>query len=80
MAALRGPALSLAHVPLPANPDPWLTLREAAREVRVGYSTLRKAIDQKQLRAVRVNNARVWRLRRSWLDAWLEGDGGDPRY
>ena len=53
--------------------DPWLTLQEAATEVRLSPETLRLANQRGQLRAIKVNGGR-YRLRRSWVDAWLEGD------
>jgi len=59
--------------------DPWLTLQEAADEAKASAQTLRRAIINGTLRAVKLNRAHRYRLRRSWLTAWLEGDGGDPR-
>jgi excisionase family DNA binding protein len=53
--------------------DPWLSLQQAAKYVGVHHQTLRRAIAGGRLRAVRVNHARVIRLRRSWIDGWLEG-------
>lgn len=55
--------------------DPWLTLKTAAAEVDLTVETLRLAIQRGQLRAIKVNGGHgPYRLRRSWLDAWLEGD------
>jgi excisionase family DNA binding protein len=58
----------------PAPPaDPWLTLQEAAAEVKLHEETLRLAILSGRLRAARVNGNRgPYRIRRSWLDAYLD--------
>ena len=61
--------------PLPPVVDPWLTLKDAAAEVCLNVETLRLAIQRGQLRAIKVNGGHgPYRLRRSWVDAWLEGD------
>jgi excisionase family DNA binding protein len=63
---------SLRIAPLPPT-DPWLTLQEAAAEVRLDSETLRRAIVQGRLRAARANGTSgPYRIRRSWLDAYLE--------
>ena len=49
----------------------WLTIREAAAELRVGRYTLDKAIKRGELRAAWVNK-RDMRIRREWLSEWLE--------
>jgi excisionase family DNA binding protein len=55
--------------------DPWLTLKEAAAEAKLNPETLRSAIARGQLRAIKVNGGHgPYRLRRSWVDTWLEGD------
>lgn len=62
--------LRIAHEP---NPDPWLTLQEAAAELKLSDQTLRLAVSQGRLRAARVNGNRgPYRIRRSWLDAYLD--------
>lgn len=53
--------------------DPWMRPEEAAAYARVDAVTIRRACAAKRLRAVKVNNGRVWRVRQSWVDAWLEG-------
>ena len=55
-----------------ADPDPWLTLQQAAGSVQTHEATLRREIRKGRLRAARVGGRRSIRLRRSWLDAWLE--------
>jgi len=63
---------SLRAAPTPTT-DPWLTLQEAAAEVRVGTTTLRAAIKGGRLRAARISGPQsAHRIRRSWLDAYLE--------
>jgi len=63
---------SLRVAPLPTA-DPWLTLQEAAAELRIGATTLRSAIKGGRLRAARITGPRsAHRIRRSWLEAYLE--------
>jgi len=62
---------SLRAAPLPTT-DPWLTLQESAAEVKVHENTLYTAIKRGQLRAARVSARGAYRIRRSWLDAYLE--------
>lgn len=64
--------------PLAPVTDPWLTLKEAAAESKLHVETLRHAIARGQLRAIKVNGGHgPYRLRRSWVDTWLEGDWAD---
>jgi len=70
----------LRPLPPPVS-DPWLTIREAAAETKLSPGTLTRAAKAKRLRTVKVNNARHYRLRRSWLNDWLESGGegrGEP--
>ena len=55
-----------------ADPDPWLTLQQGAVIVQTHEATLRREIQRGRLRSVRVGGRKSIRLRRSWLDAWLE--------
>jgi excisionase family DNA binding protein len=64
---------STAVVSVPTADDSWITLEQAASRARLHVATLRRAIAAKRLRAIRVNGGRVFRLRASWVDAWLEG-------
>ena len=65
-------------VRVPPVTDPWLTTQEAAIEAKLSVETLYRAIQRGQLRAIKVNGGHgPIRLRRSWLDAWLEGDWPD---
>jgi excisionase family DNA binding protein len=66
---------SAAIRPLAPVTDPWLTLKEAAAESKLNPETLRGAIARGQLRAIKVNGGHgPYRLRRSWVDTWLEGE------
>jgi len=49
-----------------------LTLKQAAEVVQTHEATLRREIQRDRLRAARVGGRKSIRLRRSWLDAWLE--------
>ena len=63
------PTPELAATPAP---DAWLRLPEAAQLVQLHPATLRRAIRDGTLRAARVGGRRSIRIRRTWLDAWLE--------
>jgi excisionase family DNA binding protein len=52
--------------------DPWLTLDESAAEVKVHPATLRREIKAGRLRHARVGGRTSIRIRRSWVNAWLE--------
>lgn len=56
-----------------APPPKWLTVREAAAELRVGRRTLDKAIKAGRLRSI-MANGRDRRIARAWLDAYAGGD------
>ena len=59
---------------LPANldNDPWLSLEDGAKLAgNLHLATLGRAIKSKRLRAVKINGGRVYRLRASWINAWL---------
>lgn len=53
---------------LPA--DPWLTAAEAAEEARCNPYTIREACRRSELSASK--RGRIWLIRRSALDAWIE--------
>lgn len=55
-----------------ADSDPWLTVQQAASIVQAHEATLRRDIKRGRLRSVRLGGRKNIRLRRSWLDAWLE--------
>ena len=52
-----------------------MTVADVARELRVDPETVRQAIDQGQLRAIRMSK-RIIRILRSEFDAWLARGGG----
>ena len=66
---------ALAHKPITASADvdPWLTITQGARYVHVHQATLRREMYRGRLRHARVGGRKAIRLRRSWLDQWLEG-------
>lgn len=51
---------------------PWLRIQDAASYARCGRKLLYREIAAGRLRAARVGGRRELRLRREWLDAWLE--------
>lgn len=52
--------------------DPWLTVDDAAARACCRSATIRRALATGRLRGVRLAGGRRWRLRASWVDAWLE--------
>jgi excisionase family DNA binding protein len=61
----------------------WMTVAEAARYARCGPKTLYREVRRGRLKAARVGGRREIRVRREWLDRWLEDcatreDGDQP--
>lgn len=54
------------------DPDVWLTLEQGASAAQAHPATLRREIRAGRLRAARLGGRKVFRLRRSWIDEWLE--------
>lgn len=54
------------------NADSWLTVADAAEHARVSKDTIYSACELTELRHVRIGGRRTIRLRREWIDAWLE--------
>lgn len=52
--------------------DPWLDVRAAAAQAGCATKTIYYAIRSRQMRAAKLGGRRVWRVRASWVDAWLE--------
>lgn len=55
-----------------ADPDPWLTTRQAGDEIHVHEATIRRECKAGRLRHAKVGGRKSIRIRRSWLAAWLE--------
>ena len=51
--------------------DPWLTVRQVARELTVTEKTVRRWITSRRLKASKVTDRSGWRIRRSELDRVL---------
>jgi excisionase family DNA binding protein len=64
--------LALTPTAIPADADPWLRLRECAALVQAHEATLRREIARGRLRHARLGGRKSIRIRRSWLNAWLE--------
>jgi excisionase family DNA binding protein len=58
----------------------WISLAEAARYTGLSIVTMRRAVRQGRVRAVRVNGARVWRTTRGWCDEYLSSAGACARH
>ena len=79
------PLMMQLELPWPDEPEgtasdaEFLTIAEAARELRICERTVRRAIEAGDLRAARVGGTRgsrgAFRIRRSDLDRWVY-DGG----
>ncbi len=52
--------------------SPWWRIREAAQYARCGPKVIYNAVRAGRLRAVRLGGRRELRIRRDWVDAWLE--------
>jgi len=50
----------------------WLTVAEAAEYAGVSRDTIYTACERRELRHARVAGRRAIRLKRDWIDAWLE--------
>ena len=50
----------------------WLTIKQACPVAQVGPKLLRREFKAGRLRAARIGNRRDIRIRRDWIDAWLE--------
>jgi excisionase family DNA binding protein len=73
----------MTQLPLSFDPDrredpAFLTIAEAAERLRLCERTVRRAIDNGNLRAARVRGTRsdrgVWRIRAADLEAWIWED------
>ena len=50
----------------------WLTVAEAAEYAGVSRDTIYTACERRELRHARLGGRRAIRLKRDWIDAWLE--------
>lgn len=57
------------------NPDPWLSVTQAAEWTSLSDNTIRRAIYSRTLTASRVGS--VLRIRLSDLDSWMKSSVGD---
>lgn len=58
--------------------SPWLDAGQGASYARVSRKLLYRAIRSGRLRAARVGGRRQVRLRREWLDEFIEGHATGP--
>ena len=57
--------------------SPWLTIREAAPYAKCGVKVLYRAVRTGRLRAARLGGRRELRLRREWIDRWIDAAVGE---
>lgn len=50
----------------------WLTVTESAEYAGVSRDTIYTACERRELRHARVSGRRAIRVKREWIDAWLE--------
>ena len=55
------------------TPSPWLTVAQAAEYIQTGPKIIYAAIKAGHLKAAHIGGRRDIRLRREWLDAYVEG-------
>jgi excisionase family DNA binding protein len=65
-------APSTQTIPHSADSDPWLTVAQVSAYVQTHGATVRRACRDGRLRHARVGTRHGIRVRRSWVDAWLE--------
>lgn len=65
-------------MPLPDVTSPWLDAGQGASYARVSRKLLYRAIRSGRLRAARVGGRRQVRLRREWIDAFIEAHVAGP--
>lgn len=66
-------------MPEPDVSSPWLDAGQGARYARVSRKLLYRAVRSGRLKAARVGGKRQVRLRREWLDAFIEGHAAGPK-
>ena len=57
----------------------WLTVGEAAEYAALSRDTIYTACERREIRQARVGGRRAIRLKREWIDAWLERHALDAR-
>ena len=55
-----------------SSENTWLTPKEAAQRARCGVKTIYREAKAGRLRAARIAGRRELRMKREWVDAWLE--------
>ncbi len=66
MAGCEGPAARGGTMKI------WLTVAEGAEYAGVSRDTIYTACERGELRHARIGGRRAIRLKREWMDAWLE--------
>ena len=56
-----------------AQPTPWLGVQQSAEYLRIGVKGVYRAIRAGQLRAARLGGRQEIRVRKEWLDEYVEG-------
>lgn len=62
----------------PDSSSPWLDAGQGAAYARVSRKLLYRAVRSGRLKAARVGGKRQVRLRREWLDAFIESQVSGP--
>lgn len=50
----------------------WLTVQQARQVAQCGAKVIYREVKAGRLRAARIGNRRDLRIRREWIDTWLE--------
>lgn len=55
-----------------SEPDHLLAVSEAAAYAGVSTKTIYRALEARRLKHARIGQSKCYRIRREWLDAWID--------
>lgn len=59
-------------------PAPLMNVAEAAKYVGVSTKTIYRALESRQLKHARIGQSKGYRIRREWLDDWINESAVEP--
>lgn len=60
------------------SPAPLLNVAEAAEYVGVSTKTIYRALESRDLKHARIGRSKGYRIRREWLDDWIDESVVEP--